>query len=285
MATADESWTIGPAESRLVRWLLNLANGILAGYVVALLALLVGDVGGSPELGAVGLLLGLVLVIVVTRYVVAVSSSPTYWLFDAYAENVSSLEVVAATAVATAGLVALPGGVDDLHLFVLPIWLLFTVLAMVLSSKGSVDWDDGTLTYTAVRHHEIPLTRLTSLTPLQAGGRRFLWLSFQREDGPAVDRLVGVPAAVSTTLISRFGPPEREADETEERGRSSRAVLITGLLVFGFLAGGIAVLVYLGKGGGGVWLPLGPGVSLFGPLFVCFLIAHYTNLFSRAPKR
>lgn len=283
MATTSHSWTVGPAESTLVRWLLNLATGIFLGYGVLLAALIFGWSDGSPQVFIASILLAVVVVIIVARYAVAVRTSPTYWLFDAFSETIHPVEVGIATVVVIVAFFAAPGDIYSARIAIGLLWLVFTVLAMLTSSQGAVDTEAGTLTYTSVSQHEIPLPSVTALKTFTVGRRTYLWLSFRRTDGTPVDRLLLVPTDVWANVHSELEASVFTGDEPDGSTSSSRVELIAGLLVFGSLAGGLALIVYLSDGGiaGAIILPL----IFFGIPVALFFIAYFSNLFAQVSSK
>lgn len=280
MAERSYTWTVGPAESALVRWLLNFATGsLLVGFVSILVPAEV--VLSRPPAVAV-LLFGILIVIKAAEIVVVARESPVYWLFEAYASTGRPIEVSAAT-VAVVGLYPVIPLSDRLaSRLLLLVCLGLFVGAKVTSSKGELDTDTGTLAYTGSREYEIPLASVSSLERYTVGGRTYLWLSFRRSDGTPVDQLVLVPTAVWRDAGHLVEAAIQTADAPEETSRSSRVELLAGVLVFGTLAVGAAAPVYFATGEVLLVVVLLP---LFLVPFVVVVVSYFSDVFATPDRR
>ena len=280
MAERSYGWTVGPSESHLVRWLLNLAAGaVLVGFVSVLVPVEV--VLSRPPVAA-ALLLGVLLVVTAAEVVLAARETPVYWLFEAYASAYRPVEVGVAT-VAVAGLFpAIPLSYRLASRLLLLVSLGLFVGAKLTSSKGELDTDAGTLAYTGSREYEIPLASVSSLERYTIGGRTYLWLSFRRADGTPVDQLVLVPTAVWEDARHRVEAAIRTEDAAEESNRSSRVELLAGVMVFGTIAVGAAVPVYFATGEVLLVVVLLP---LFLVPFLLVVVSYFSDAFATPDRR
>ena len=278
MVARAYSWRVGPAESRLVRTLLYLATALVPAYPIVVLLDAIPLTGFSPQGLVSGLLLMLVLVIVVGRTVIAVQAAPTYWVLEDFLEILQLRWLGVTALLAIGGLVVVSRWVGMAHLAFFLLWFPCLGGIMLLSSHGTVYPEERVLTYTTVRRYTIPVDTITTMKQFGVGRRTYLWLSFHTAAGTPVGRLVMVPTDVFDQLKSVLQPAQTPAGEPPESTRHAGVELIAGVLVFGGISGGLATLLYLGGFPleGAIALP----VVLFGVLFLYFLIAHYTNLFT-----
>lgn len=280
MAERSYTWTVGPAESALVRWLLNFAGGsLLVGFVSILVPVEV--VLSRPPAVAV-LLLGILIVIKTAAILIVLRESPVYWLFEAYASTGRPIEVSVAT-VAVIGLYpVIPLSNRLASRLLLLVCLGLFVGAKLTSSKGELDTDTGTLAYTGSREYEIPLASVSSLERYTIGGRTYLWLSFRRSDGTPVDQLVFVPTAVWRDARHLVEGAIGTADAAEESSRSSRVELLAGLLVFGTLVVGASAPVYVATGEVLLVVVLLP---LFLVPFAVVVVSYFSDVFATPDRR
>lgn len=280
MAERSCAWTIGPAASPVVRWLLNLAAAsILVGIVAVLVP--VGVVLSSPPV-AVGLLFGILMVVKVAEMVLVAREYPVYWLIESYASAYHPLEFGVAT-VAVAGLfLAIPLSNRLASRLMLLVCLGLFVGARLTSSKGTLDVTSGTLVYTGGREYEVPLASVSSLKRYTVGGRTYLWLTFRNADGTPVDRLVLVPTAVWEDAGHLVESSIGTGEAPEASDRSSRIELVAGVVVFGTLVGGVAATVYYATGRllMAVVFP-----SVFLVPFLLVVVSYFTNVFATPDRR
>lgn len=280
MAGRSYAWTVGPAESPLVRWLLNLAvGGVLVGFAALLVPVEV--VLSSPPVAA-ALLIGMLIVVTTAQIVLVLWESPVYWLFEAYASTFHPVEVGVAT-VAVGGLFpAIPLSNQLASRFLFLVCLGLFVGAKLTSSKGELDIDAGTLAYTASREYEIPLDSVSSLEGYPIGGRTYLWLSFRRADGTPVDQLVLVPTTVWQDARHLVESAIGTAAATEESSRSSRVELLAAVMVFGTLGVGGAAALYYATG---ALLPAVSFLSLYLIPFLLVVFSYFSDVFATPDRR
>lgn len=280
MAERSYEWTVGPAESPLVRWLLNLAvGGVLVGIASVLLPVEV--VLSRPPVAA-ALLVGLLLVVTAAEVVLVVSGSPLYWLLEAYASAYRPIEVGVATVAVAVLFPAIPLSDWLAGRLLLLVGLGLFVGAKLASSKGELDADAGVLAYTASREYEIPLGSVSSLQRYTIGSRTYLWLSFRRDDGTPVDQLVLVPTAVWRDARQFVETAIGTGEAAEGSSRSSRVELLAAVLVFGTLAVGTAVPIYYATGELVLVLSL---ASLYLVPFMVVVVASFTGVFAAPDRR
>ena len=273
------SWRVGPAESRLVRTLLYLATALVPAYPIVVVLEALTLTGLSLSGLVIGLLFTVVLIIVTGRTVLAVQAAPTYWVLEDFLEVLQLRWLGVTTLLAIGGLAVVSRWAGMVYLAFFLVWFPCLGGVLLLSSHGTIDPGERVLTYVTVRRYAIPLDTITTMKQFEVGQRTYLWLSFHTTEGTPVDRLVMVPTVVYEQIASVFERAQTPADETKEESTSQSWVeLVAGVLVFGGLSVGLALILYLGG------LPLEGALALpvvlFGVFFLYFLIAHYTNLFT-----
>ena len=245
MASTAYAWRVGPAESRLVRILLYAATALMSAYPIVVMDV-INITGQSPRSLLLVLLFSVLLIIVVGRTILAVQTAPTYWVLEDFIEVLQLRWLGVSTLIAVVGLAVVtePVGV---HLAFFLVWFPCCGAVMLLSSRGAMDPEERILTHVTVRRYEIPWDSITAVKPLTAGRRTYLWLSFQTTDGTPVDRLVMIPTDVFDQTRSMMQPAQIPASETRaERTRQSRVELVAGVLVFGGVSVGLAIMLYFG---------------------------------------
>lgn len=278
MVSKVHSWTIGPAESRSIRILLYLAIGLVPAYFILTIAKIIGTGGLSFRIILVGGLLAVVLVLIVIRAAFAVHVSPTYWVFTEFYQVAHPVWISVVTLIAIAVLTAFTKLVASIHISFFLLWIACISGAILLSSRGTIDLKNQTLTYVTIRQYEIPLESVTNTKRFTVGRREYLWLSFCTADRTFADRLVVIPVRVFDQIgfLEKFD----ESTGSEERSteKPQREVLLAGSIIFSVLIGGFSIILYLG--GGSLIASIRISVILFGIPFFLFLIIYFTNLFT-----
>lgn len=260
METEAVSWDWGPSESRFVRALLYLAFGWMAGYVgVTLLSLLSISLGSWRDLSffvvaTVGFLLSplLILYLVIKRS--RRNESPSihsHWLMQEFWEEFRLMWFVAIVLASGGILWVLDGRFGAVPFFVMMALFLGTVLLVgLLSSKGELDPESRTLSYSGyATHRVVNLESVVDVKCLPFGNRAFLWVSVE----PEVEnrRRVQGLYAVPTDIADRVRPPfERNRDATLSVREKAPAFLPgTRRGLVGFLVLLIGVVIVLAWGG------------------------------------
>lgn len=288
MSDAPErlSWAVGPADSRAIRVLFYLAEGLLGGAVAAVVvsgseeALPAGLPGGPVSPGLVAVFVLLVLGSVVWFYALARvaveqsrkpdSSDPTSWAqfqhsaLAAWTRDQQWRWPGLIGIVVAAGLVALgpnaPGTLSED-----PLWFGALLLAVgcsalgeLLSSEGRIDPESLTLATPRYREwREVDLRTLTSVRRVSVGEFTVCWLSVAPGVGKrtALQGFYAVPTAVLERAWSAFeeglaADPPVDA-ETAERARFFRRV--NRVVAGGVLSLAVGTLFALGLLGVPVW--------------------------------
>lgn len=280
----DLSWSLGPANSRLVRVLLYLMFGWVPAFLVVEAGWFIGQSPGTLLLFArpVVLLAVVVFIAIVLgqldrweRYVPAWS-----WFLIEFSRVNRVVWFVAAILVDALVLAALRTWVSgDVFLGegVGPLAVL-AIGTRFLISKGEIDAEAMTLFYDGWR--EVDLEYVTDVRIFRVGRRAFLILSFRPEmpqrswRGPytlptaVADRAQPVFEAGRAAGEDRFGA----TDDRAETRRPSRTVLVAGILVF--FGGPVILVAFLSVLG--VPFEFAVTVGLFFAMFgVWFLLGHY----------
>lgn len=260
MGTEAVSWDWGPSESRFVRAFLSLAFGWMAGYVtITLLSLLSVSLGGSWRdllffvVAAVGFLLSplLVLYLVIKRS--RRNESPfirSHWLMGEFWQEfrLPWLVVVALVSAAALWVLDTRFGADP-FLVAMALFLGTVLLVGLLSSKGDLDTESRTLSYSGyTTHRVVDLESVVDVKRLRLGNRAFLWVSVEPdvENRHRVQGLYTVP----TDIADRVRPPfESDRDATpsvREKGPAFLPGTLRGLVGFLVLLTGVVIVLVWG---------------------------------------
>jgi hypothetical protein len=266
------SWTVGPADSRLVRTLTYLAEGFLGGALLFAVfglaqSLVFGVATGNPlSLGVAALFVVLLArrlwFTLWARGVMRRADDPGRWMTREWLEVYRLRWVVVLTILVGGGLLAadsflsLQGDERESLWFAAMLVSAVSILASgLLSTRGELDADSLTLTvHRYGEWRELDLRTLTAARRVALEGHTLLWLSVT----PGVETRTATQGfyAIPTPVLERAWPAFEAglaADppldpETVERGRFFRRVnrFVTAgffLLAFGALAG----LAWLGS--------------------------------------
>jgi len=189
MGVEEASWDWGPTESWFVRALLYLAFGWMAGYaVVAVLSLLSVSLGGSRRdlalfaAATLGFLLSplLILYLVIER---SRRNDPpsihSHWLVQEFWQVLRLRWFVAVALASAATLWVLDTRLGAVpFVAVLALVVAVTLLVGLLSSKGKIDPESRTLSYSGhLTRRELDLASVADVKRLSLGDRTFLWVS------------------------------------------------------------------------------------------------------------
>ena len=245
VASSTYSWTVGPADSRLVRTLLYLATALVPAYPIVVVMDAINLISQSRRILIIGILFAVVLVIVLARTLLAIQASPTYWVLGNFIEELRLRWLGVTTLIAIIGLATVARWIGMVHLAFFLLWFPCLGGIMLLSSQGAIDREKRVFTYVTVRRHEISLDAITAVKILTVGERTYLWLSFQTTGGAPANRLVMVPTDIFKKIESLINPARGPGADQGEKGSQSRVELFAGLLVFGGISVGLAVILYL----------------------------------------
>jgi hypothetical protein len=247
------SWSVDPANSRLVRGLLYLAYGSFGGVLVfAGVAVLVAF---GPDLDrpfrdwrdTLPVVVGLLLLALV-RYrsfaVLRTEDTAPDDLLAAFAEHRRpSLVVVVSVCCGALFVLALRLGHWGGLAYILFGFGCF-VGAQVPSADGEIDPEAGTLTH---RQRTAQIDHVTGLRRLDFGPYALVWLSYQRGRSTSTSpRLVVAPASIVDRLDEAVAATDTVSPG--EVNTTTRRVLIGGGLFWYLLAGGF-VLALRAEGG------------------------------------
>ena len=233
--SATFAWSHTPADSRLLRGLVALSVGVVAGFALGI------------ALGAVGLV---VLLAVEGRYLLAVATLLAFTLGLArtaphlFATSESALpfrglgrRTLAASAVGGLALLALAGSLLPRELFsalVGATLLVPLLLASLLAPEGELDAENGRLTYSGT---DIDLSTLAGVRRWSVGGYVAYRLSYAEGAATfATPRTLVVPRRVDSRL--RDALDSGVAAESDDPGPTRTGVRVVaaalGLFFFGF---------------------------------------------------
>ncbi|UPV73344.1 hypothetical protein M0R89_12395 [Halorussus limi] len=290
-APGSLSWSVGPADSRAVRVLFYLAEGLLGGAVVSILfsvaaetlpAALAGD-PWAPGLLAVFALLAVGRVVwgyaVVRAAADRSRSGPGATLLTWTRDQQWRWPLLVTLVVGTA-LVALGSGAtgafseDSRWLGTLLLAAGCSALGEFLSSEGRLDADELTLATPRYREwREVDLRALASVRRVSVGPFAVCWLSVAPgvEDRTTIQGFYAIPTGVVERGRSAFEtglaavPPVDP--ETAERARFFRRVnRVVAAGAFLLAVGGLLALAWVGTSAGNLlvfaWLLVGGGLAL-----------------------
>ena len=251
MGSDSLSWTLGPANSRLIRSLCYLFVGVFGGRVV--LPLLVvgwGVLTGRVPVGApvVGVLLLLFLFVIVwarrfPAYEQVLSQSRVVGEFLQVAHPVwlvAAALVGAGTYMFIYEFTPAPRLVE--FLWFLGGFLVSVLGVMLLSSAGTIDTTTRTLTY---RGWELELDLLADAERYPLGSWTVLWLSFEPGYVTYMQRLYLLPTDIADRAWPVFeaGITNQVAREPEPRSGFARRTVLLGALIFFGIALGLTVVL------------------------------------------
>ncbi|MFC6732384.1 MULTISPECIES: hypothetical protein [unclassified Haladaptatus] len=271
------SWKVGPKESLLVRGLLYVASGLLPAYLIVLGVNILTIGVFSPEILAIGALIGVLFSLLLTRTILALRHSPTHWILTEFRKVMNPILFGVSTVLATVSLGALFQWGISIHIAFFVLCFTSFWLAGLLSSQGSIDPHEQTLSFVTHTHHEIALDSIRKRRQLVIGNRSYNVLTFQRDDDVLVDRVLMIPTDILPQMASLLAT-ENATPARSPLSKTSISVLLAGLLVFGTLGIGFSIIVYLGSGSviGAILI----SAVLFGFVLFYFLLAHFTNFLS-----
>lgn len=252
MSSTGLTWSIGPADSRLVRVLLYLAEGLFGGIILSSVLLLVGSPvidllrGVNPwSLGLVAVLLFLLVwKTAILAGVLRAAPEPPQTTRE-WVEIQQWRWAIVTSLIVTAFLV---GGevfvwewysqtYDWISLAFFFAGIALFSVAGVLVSTGEIDRDTMTLTDVPPSSNEprrINLRSLRGVKRFTIGDRTLLWLSFEPGYGSSTKHLHAIPTEVVDRGWSVFQSGLAADVEVEASARSARRQNL--LAVVGFTA-------------------------------------------------
>lgn len=255
MPSAAYAWSAGPADSRTVRVLLYLAEGLAGGGVISLaISMAILAFGAGP--GTLGIFV--LFLVLATRWAAFYryrSRGETRWEFQEWTRVRRWPWTVPLAGLLGGGLLSLqlrsPGWVVVSNLGINQ-FLLFSgfccaIVALRLSSKGEVD--PGTLTLSYGERREVDLRFLSDVKRFSVGGVTVLWLSAPRgyEDRRKLQGLYVIPAETLEQVWHTFEAGLEADVETPAGYRPSRSVIYAGVVIVG--GTGVAVFAVLSAAG------------------------------------
>lgn len=251
MPSTAYAWSAGPADSRTVRVLLYLAEGLAGGGFVSLAtSMAILAVGAGP--GTLGIFV--LFLVLVTRWAAFFpyrSRGETRWELQEWIRVRRWPWTVLLAGLIGGGLLSLQlrsmvwvvGSNLGINQFLLFSGFFCAIVALRLSSKGDVD--PGALTLSYSERRQVDLRFLSDVKRFSVGGSTVLWLSAPRgyEDRRELQGLYVIPSDTLERVWHVFEAGLEADVETPEGYRPSRTVIYAGVVIVG--GTGLAVFAVL----------------------------------------